>query len=159
MGERGRVMMLELTKGQKKVSSSDEQMWKWHTIIRRDSWNKGIIQMKNILLLQYLVPVILLWSFDYRLIQYQRNLHCLWSGCKIKWPAQSHGKSLAKKGGDPTFPDSLWFLIFLGNGFWLHSEVCKRKVRVEGPPGEGRIYTQLEWGGRMQMGNVQPPAL
>lgn len=95
-------------------------MWKRHTIIHTDSWNKGIIQIKNILLLQYLIPVILLWHFDYRLIQYQRNLHCLWSGCKTKWPVQSHGKSLAKKGGDPTFPDSLWFLIFLGNGFWLH---------------------------------------
>jgi len=42
--------MLELTKGHETFSPSDEQVKV--AIIHTGSWNKGIIQMKNILLLQ-----------------------------------------------------------------------------------------------------------
>lgn len=44
-----------------------------------------------------------MWSFDYRLIWYQWGLHHLWYWCKIKWHAQSHGKSLARLELTPHF--------------------------------------------------------
>lgn len=102
-----------------------------------------------------------MWSFDYRLIWFQWGLHHFWYWCKIRWPAQSHGKSLARLEQTPCFL-TLWFHRLPGNSFWLHISQRAVKGRWEWKDPQEKeviIYTQLEQGGGRQTGNVQPLAL
>lgn len=50
-----------------------------------------------------------MWSFDYRLIWYQWGLYHLWCWDKIKWPAHSHGKSLARL----KLTQASWLFVFV----------------------------------------------